>query len=355
MRSLIILFADEVRSAFPWLPPHSWQKSTHLFWKNRKCRRTGRMSWTTVFFSNPSVERYSESWGTEGANAKKVRYTWKFTICNIMGIMATFSFDNIDGRSPLTIGLNQNKIADTPNNHDSPVIIHKRSIDKNSKRFILTFKKTVTETNDYVWSWSIITILQNTLYLRRKELILTWLHRRKLQKVANSFDICAQSGPPLSRKKVFMTHVNEAFNKTLQIEFLKVFIRNIRYLVLKIICAVTNSGEGVTVPSRSTKLMTIEMECEWLYHHGAPKYFGADPQLCSNEVKAFSAVHQFELKICSSCSSHKKRSVERNNGVPTEELNRIAKEKSTADAETLVKRASFKTNMFHENSRLSSF
>ncbi|PXF40233.1 hypothetical protein BWQ96_10056 [Gracilariopsis chorda] len=53
-------------------------------------------------------------------------------------------------------------------------------------------------------------------------------------------DICASSGRPAPRKKISISHVNEAFNESVQTDFLVAYIGVEKYEVLNIIDAGTN-------------------------------------------------------------------------------------------------------------------
>lgn len=62
-------------------------------------------------------------------------------------------------------------------------------------------------------------------------------------KVATACDICAQIGKPIPKKMVSLTNLNEAFNESLQADFLVTYIQGVKYFFLNIICAGTNCGE----------------------------------------------------------------------------------------------------------------
>lgn len=98
-----------------------------------------------------------------------------------------------------------------------------------------------------------------------------------------------------------------------------------------------------------------KVETDWLYHHGAPRAFGADAEFCNKELNQFFRTRSIDLQHRPSKSTHKNGRVERNNGVWKEILQRLEKETTTATPKTIVKKASFMTNIFQGNSTLTSF
>lgn len=56
------------------------------------------------------------------------------------------------------------------------------------------------------------------------------------------------------------------------------------------------------------------VETKWIYQHGAPKSFSADPGFCKPFFEIFLESHDEQLKERPSCSSSKNFVVERNDG-----------------------------------------
>lgn len=133
------------------------------------------------------------------------------------------------------------------------------------------------------------------------------------------------------------------------------YTNNKKYYVLNIIDLGTRYGERVIAESRNAADMMYMVDSEWIYHHGAPKRFGADQVFCRPIFERFLKAHEIELMPRPSRSSYKNGKVERNDGVFKSVLLRLEKEKTDAPASVLIDRASFMTNMFHGNSVLSSF
>lgn len=55
-------------------------------------------------------------------------------------------------------------------------------------------------------------------------------------KVANECDLCERNGHPIPKKKISFSHMNKAFNASIQAGFLVAFIRNTKYIIRNIIC-----------------------------------------------------------------------------------------------------------------------
>lgn len=175
------------------------------------------------------------------------------------------------------------------------------------------------------------------------------------KKVHEACDICASTGRPKDKKKVSLTHVNEAFNNEIQADYVIVYIRDEKFEVLNIVDLGTRYGERAIAKMRSAENMTEMIEKEWIYHHGAPAMFSADPEFSRQFMERFLTAHGIQLKPRPSRSSAKNGRVERNNGTFKLLLSRLTKENSTASPRTLVARASFLTNMFHGSAMLSAF
>lgn len=175
------------------------------------------------------------------------------------------------------------------------------------------------------------------------------------EKVFNACDICTSSGRPSHSNNISLSHINEAFNEELQEDFTMVYIREQKYFVLNIVDAGTRYGERINARSSNAMHMMEIMESGWIYHHGAPKLIGADPEFCKPFFERFLKAHGIELKPRPARASYNNGLVERNNGVFKAVINSISKEKTDSSAADIVARVSFLTNMFHGNYILSAF
>lgn len=175
------------------------------------------------------------------------------------------------------------------------------------------------------------------------------------ERVYDACDICAATGQQKPRRKVSISHINTAFNDEIQADFVTVHIRGERYEVLNIIDTGTRYGERVIASTHSGEEIMRLLETEWIYHHGAPEAFSAEPEFCKGFFERFLSAHSIKLHARPSRSSSKNGKGERNNGVFKAVLARLALENTTASPSTLVARASFMTNLFHGSSTLSAF
>lgn len=329
-------------------------------------------------------EEYSHGWGTNCADAKKIKWSWDLMVEDMDGKPTMLTFDLVEGRSPLIIGLDVKRHADTMNRAETPSIVFRRPCDTSDRSFYTYIAKD-GDGNDRIWfeivpnmGTTSASLMGNTVG-RREVGMVKKVHRlthatseemkrlfkdarmgnRKVceacDKVYEACDICTSSGRPHNSKKISLTHVNEGFNEEVQADYTVVYIKGEKYFVLNIVDAGTRYGERAIANSRDAATMMQMMETEWLYHHGAPKYFSADPEFCKPVFERFLAGHEITLRPRPSRSSHKNGRVERNNGVFKSVLSRLSKEQTNASPWTLVSRASFMTNLFHGSSILSAF
>ena len=103
----------------------------------------------------------------------------------------------------------------------------------------------------------------------------------------------------------------------------------------------TRYGERAIAKTRWSESMTDMLESEWVYHHGAPVKFSADPEFCRPLMQRFLTAHNIELRPRPSRSAAKNGRIERNNGTFKLILSRLSMENSTSSPQTLVARASF--------------
>lgn len=144
----------------------------------------------------------------------------------------------------------------------------------------------------------------------------------------DSCDICASSSRPVCRRRISLSHVNKAFNSSIQACFLSVYIYREKYEVLNVIDTGTNYGERTIVPKKEATTMKEKLETEWLCHHGAPEHFSADPEFCRPIMNKFLESHNIKMKSRPARSSYKNEKVERNNGVFKSILSKICKERT---------------------------
>lgn len=175
------------------------------------------------------------------------------------------------------------------------------------------------------------------------------------RELTSSCDLCLSSGFPSPRRKISLTHVNEAFNSELQADFTFPYFEGSKGTILNIIDTGTAYGERILVPNTSAASVISSFEQYWLYRHGAPKSFGVDQEFDCDQFRTFLRAHSIQFFPRPDRSSHKSGRVERNNAVFKLVFDRIYRELTSTSLPDLVQRDSFLTNMFHGNATLSSF
>lgn len=335
------------------------------------------------FSLDPPRSEYLHGWGTECAGARPILCSWDLKVSDAHGKPTTFTFDLVEGESPLILGLDVKRFANTDNLAAPPYIRFKRPQDIDTRVFH-TYIEPDHDGNDRI-RFEIVPHLGSTVSslmtttknsdinlakrLHRfthatademKRLLsdadqLTDELKKACEKVYDACEICISSGQPKPRRKISLSHINTAFNDEIQADFVTVMIRGERYEVLNIVDTGTRYGERVIACNHSGDTIITLLETEWIYHHGAPGAFSADPEFCKGFFERFLSAHAINLHPRPSRSSSKNGKVERNNGVFKAVLYRLARENTEASARTLVARASFMTNLFHGSSTLSAF
>lgn len=117
----------------------------------------------------------------------------------------------------------------------------------------------------------------------------------------------------------------------------------------------TGYGERMIASTRTAERMKELLETGWVYRHGAPKTFSADPEFCRPVMQVFLESHGISMSDRPSRSSHKNGIIERNNGTFKEVFKRLSRERTEATPVSLVARASLVTNLLHGSATLSAF
>lgn len=326
---------------------------------------------------------YMHGWGVGFADAKPIRCTWELTLMDRHNRPVTFTFDLVDGESPLIVGLDFKRYANTYNRDMPRMIQFKRPSDVH----VYTMYTYISDdqTGSPRLRLDIVPHPKSTLRTlmttaERKELHMAKrIHRfghasamdmmklmqptgydkasikEACEKVCASCDICATSGRPADRRKISTTHINAAFNDEMQADFLYVYIRGHKHEILNMIDLGTRYGERAVTAARSAEEVKRTFETYWFYKHGAPNSFSAGHELCRPVLRKFLDAHGIKLNPRPSRSSHKVGRIERNIGVFRVVLDKMQKADTTANIHTLVARASFMTNLIHGSKLINSF
>lgn len=184
---------------------------------------------------------YQHGWGAEFHDGQMVKCTWKPTEMDIQSRPVNFSFDLIEGSSPIIIGLDVKQhaetwsrtgprtfmcerpseihvhtihtyvVQDTRRNYQSrlQIVPHSRSslstiMSSNNKKEIQMSKQ--IHRFGHACAKDLKLLMKPTNYNEEKVKI-TWL---KVKSACTNFP---SSGTPTDRKKVSTTHINDAFNE----------------------------------------------------------------------------------------------------------------------------------------------
>lgn len=97
-------------------------------------------------------------------------------------------------------------------------------------------------------------------------------------------------------KKVSISHVNQAFNVELQIDFLFPVIRGSKHTIMNMSDTGTNYSELVKCDSRDAQTVIYTIETFWIYRHGAPDAISADDKFNCESLRQFMRVHDIQFK-----------------------------------------------------------
>lgn len=327
---------------------------------------------------------YMHGWGIECSDAKPIKCTWGLTVMDTRNLPVTFTFDLVEGDSPLIVGLDFKQYADTYNRDEPRMVKFKRPHDVHVYTMYTYIAKDLTgnmrlRLEIVPHEMSSISTLMTTTDKRRELNMAKRIHRfghasagdmiammkntgynrKKIKdacdKVYAACAICTASGRPSDRKKISTTHVNAAFNDELQADFMYVNIREKKHEILNMIDVGTRYGERTITESRTAEEVQKKFESCWFYRHGAPNNFSADHELCRPVLQRFLSRHAIKLNPRPSRSSNKVGRIERNNGVFRSVIDKLQKSDTKANPHTLVARASFFTNLIHGSKLMNSF
>lgn len=72
-----------------------------------------------------------------------------------------------------------------------------------------------------------------------------------------------------------------------------VVIRADKFKMLNMVDAGSKYGERTIAPPKTGKDMMQLFKKDWIYSHGAPRFFSAEPEFCHPYFQSFSAVMEF--------------------------------------------------------------
>lgn len=332
----------------------------------------------------PPDEVYYQGWGQKCHQPEVIKCTWILTTKDSESRPIDIKFDLTDSDAPLIIGIDFLQYADTCNREEPRVIRFRRpgdaepstmftyiAADQNgNERLRLevaphagSLYRSLLASN-HTEDWSALAIKIHKFSHAHPDDIREILRdggkldaasSHACDEVFESCLVCAGTGRPAQHKKVSLTHVNSKFNEEIQADFCVVYIRGAKFEVLNMSDTGTRYGERTISSTRSADAIKTIFEENWVYQHGAPKRFSADPEFCRPVFQRFMAEHGVTVLPRPSRSSHKNGRIERNNGVFKLIVERIALSDTKASPRTVIARASFLANCIRGSKKLSAF
>lgn len=168
-------------------------------------------------------------------------------------------------------------------------------------------------------------------------------------------EVCARHGKPLPSKKISLTHVNEAFNEEVQIDFTYIEMNGTKYTLIVITGTGTSYSECEIVDAKNVNTIMEAIDRLWICKHGTPKHGSADDEFNRAALRRFSVNHGIEFHPRPTRRHNKVGFVERKNGTIKNIVQRLANDNSTATPDTISSSATFLSNMFSGSRVLSSF
>lgn len=104
-------------------------------------------------------------------------------------------------------------------------------------------------------------------------------------------------GTPLPSNKLSFTHVCEAFNNEVQVDFLFYTICSPTYCIMHIVDAGTAYSETALASQRSSEVMIALCETIWTHCHGAQSNFSAESELTKDRMRSFLVSHRMTVKL----------------------------------------------------------
>lgn len=338
----------------------------------------------------PVRTEYMHGWGTDGLGAEPILASWELTTIDAEGKSCSIEFDVLTGSSPIIIGLDIGKFSIQNNIAPAPFLYFQRPSDSTPRMFntyitaypssplcerirVSIFPKPQTCMNALVSS----SLLHRTS--RAPKVTAKRLHRLThapaeqiksifeqagalkdglsdaIDMVENACGICKSSGRPAANRKVSLTHVNEAFNMELQLDFGYEIVRGEKQTLLIMTDAGTSFSEGGITAVKDINTMAKMLEDHWVLRHGAPVAVSVDDEYNRKKLKAFLTMHSITFKPRPTRRHNKTGIIERKIQTVKEIIRRMDKEITSASAEDIVARAIFMSNFFSGTRILSSF
>lgn len=303
---------------------------------------------------------------------------------DVNGKPTTFTFDLVHGRSPLIIGMDVRKYCNTYNQGEQKFIRMKRPDDK-QERIMFTYiilEDSRLRLDVAPHPRSIARTLLGNIQTTAKRTPLTFckrIHRythatedemtalcadsnmmdtelaKAIKAVCEACEVCAKNGAPKTSRKISLTHVNEAFNEELQVDFLFTMIRQTRCTIMNMTDAGTGYTELALSTDRNMASIIAILEQRWFCKHGQPRSLSSDDEYNRKPLREFLNTRKVSFKPRPARRHNKLGIVERKNSTVKMILAKLSDEPNEDTTATLIERAAFLLNMFSGSKILSSF
>lgn len=334
---------------------------------------------------DPPRDVYQRGWGPTASNAVLITSSWTLTIQDMHDKAVSLTFDLSEDDSPLVIGLDAKRHSITDNLSTPARLILNRPKDKgprslpcyfdNSDRLRQRLRALVVPSVPIIsalaataaWPNLRISTLAKRLHrlthappgeivaLCKKGGILTPDLSKRIYELSEACEICARSGLPHASKKVSITHVSEAFNQEVQIDFTFPVVRGQKVTVLHFVDTGTSYSEAVLASSRDHSAMSRAFQLAWLDRHGAPKCVSGDDEFNRRPFRSFLDSHGATFRPRPARRHNKVGIVERKHGTLKRILEKLQFEQSSADITQLLSLATFLSNIFSGSRTMSAF
>lgn len=336
------------------------------------------------FEVDPPRHIYARGWGFDCLNSHPVVCSWSIIVQDLNDRPIEITFDLFDDSSPLVIGLDLKQYTTTDNFNFRLII--KRPTDK-EERTLRTYMTNNSLTDcriraELVRMPESYALTQTGKFMDRPATIVKRLHRLThapaaemqtilkdagiltnemrdiITNVTRNCEICVKSGPPKVSRKISISHVNEAFNIEVQMDFMYCFIRGTRHVVLHFVDSGTAYSEAVIVANRNMDIIIESFEKEWINRHGTPEFVCGDDEFDGTKKRKlgdFLKSRGINLRPRPVRRHNKMGIVERKHATVKRILERLQSDESEATDGVVLSRAVFFSNCFCGNHLLSSF
>jgi len=334
---------------------------------------------------NPPVEVFEHGYGPQMQGAKLVLCSWQLPVEDISGGSHCFLFHLVEGDDPLLIGedvARNGKIDNIENlfhlqqpNGDFKTFYTYYDAIECRRRLASIMPASVPTRVSAAYLTASSKVIQEMSPSRLGEKLHRYTHatveemvkickmagilnekiRQALQEAFESCEVCCRTGRPKDSKKVSITHLDSAFNASVQVDFFFPYVQDKTITVFHARDRATGYSELEVVPSRDLSAAALAFDRMWMSRHGAPSSVSGDPEFNRSAFKEMLSEHGIQFDARPARRHNKLGSVERKNGVLRPIIQRVSMQSPDLDLHTIVARSNFLGNIFRGSRLVSSF